>query len=218
MSVKKNLLDKTRFMKTLGPKGLKPVELWFLSLYFDKSKKTFLNAPEAVHEMYPHKPTSYCGAMGHRFRSRLSQHIGQWLEEDGLSEIRIKEKLFKMLDVKTTKFQKIKGLVDKNDLPDGVRVVVTAMTNGKFGLDYETVVAIQADAPEIQARILEDLIKMKGLNAPEKIEIGGTDEFIQRLNEARSRRMEYREEPIDVDFTERTEDVSNDRELLAFLE
>lgn len=218
MTTAKEIQHKTRFMKALGPKGLKPHELLFLQYYFAKGKPTFLNAPESAHQMFPNKPASYCSMMGNRLRSRLAPHISAWIEEDGLSEARIKEKIFRMLDVKKTIFHKIKGDIKKEDLPEGARLVTTSEIKGKLGLEYENLIAIDVEAPELQMKILEDLIKMKGLNAPEKVEVTGSDEFIQRLTVARQKSMEFRDEPIDVEFTERTETVDDETDLLDFMQ
>jgi hypothetical protein len=225
------MLDKTRFMRAFGPKGLKPVELWFLSIYLDRKGGAFLEPTKTVRLMFPDKPASYHGGAGPRFRSRLSEHINNWLEEDGLSEVRLKERLYKLLDVQSTKFQKIKGQIDKSQLPKGAVVVTTGYSlktpekrdgDGNIicpaSYDVENIVAITVDAPELQIKILEDLVKMKGMNAPERIEIGGLDDVVAKLTEARERRRQYRDEPIEADYTERTEDVKESQDLLDFLE
>ena len=108
------------------------------------------------------------GSMGHQNFKKLEPLIDQWIEENGLSDTALKAKLLELIDAKETKFIKVKGAINPEDLLPGFTIVGTTGAieegkDGKFYGDGDTVLMVQMDALEIQRKSLDMGFKVKGV-------------------------------------------------------
>lgn len=140
---------------------------------------TFLNGVESVRAAaYKCKPTSM-GPIATENFTLLKSEIETWLDENGLSEGKLKGKLLSLVGAKKTVFQKIKGAVRQGDLPPGYRLITTTGVTieneeGKpIFSDGDSLIEIEVEALGIQTKGLDMALKVKGLYAPEvhKIEV-----------------------------------------------
>jgi len=155
--------------------------LWFSYFTDSSNKRTFLNRKESVRAAgYKTKNEESLRVMGHQNFLKLTDKINIWLDEVGLSENTLKMKLVGLMDARETKFQTMKGAVDKEQLPVNVNILATT---GKIETDEDgehygsgdTLLAIEVDAIETQRRSLDMAIKVKGVYAAEKREHTGPD-------------------------------------------
>lgn len=160
------------------PKGKR---LIWLKYFLDESNpKTFLNNTEsAIAAGYKCSSRKGFMEMGCQNASILKKHIGLWINESGLGEIQLKKKLISLTQAKGVVFQKVKGHVDAESLPDGTSIVTEShklawnQSSGDVSEAYddgETVVAITVDSLETQRRSLDMAMKVKGMYAPVSVE------------------------------------------------
>jgi hypothetical protein len=169
--------------------GLTGKQKPWLRAYLDESNpKTFLNKTAAARAAgYRCKNDNGFICIGQQNYLKLQDHIEKWLDEEGLSENRLKMKLLSLVEAKQHYFQKIKGHVKPEDLPPGVVIMSVSHKMSWAGKgedaepfdDGDTVVAIPVEALETQRRTLEMAMKVKGMYAPEQIKVEHTnlDEF-----------------------------------------
>ena len=154
------------------------LDLWF-KFYIDKSNKsTFLNKTAAARAAgYKCRDNEGFGNIGYQNSVKLSPRMNTWLDEVGLSDEALKEKLLQLSEAKETKFIKIKGYLDPKDLPDNIKAIGTsgfAETDKEGNVEYsagDTLIEIETDALGIQTKNLEMALKVKGLFSPEEINL-----------------------------------------------
>jgi len=140
-------------------------DIW-ISFFLDSAnQETFLNATASAKAAgYKARSDVNFGAIGAQNYRKLQKQIEKWIEEEGLSESRIKRKLFEGLDAKETRFFAFQGIVEDE------REVISWTERRKY---------------------LELVMKMKGMLV-EKFEITGSDELIKRLTDAEKRTQEQK--------------------------
>jgi len=123
------------------PQG-KKLLLW-KKFYLDESNsRTFLNKTQsAIAAGYCCKSHDNFAQVGCQNFNKLKEIIGKWLDEHGLSDSYLKQKLKFLLEAKETKFFAYEGKVTDQR---------------------------EKDALEIQRRTLDMAMKVKGLYAPEE--------------------------------------------------
>ena len=99
---------------------------------------------------------------------KLKNLIDQWLEENGFSETALKVKALSLMEAKETKFIKVKGAVNPDELLPGFTIVGTTGAieqdkDGRYFGDGDTVLMTQMDAIEVQRKTLDMGFKVKGL-------------------------------------------------------
>ncbi len=153
--------------------GLRGKLLLWLRAYLDDSNSyTFLRKTGAAREAgYSEKS---CGSIGWQNYKKLQNRISVWMDDEGLSEVRLKTKLVKLIYAKRVVFTKVKGKVDFSSLPKGAFIVAESAKRALAdkGEDAEafdigdTVVAIPVEDLEIQRRALDMALKAIGLYKP----------------------------------------------------
>jgi hypothetical protein len=170
MTVKKT----SQKQKPKAPKISKR-DLW-LKYYLDESNpSTFLNKTESA------RAAGYKASSNDSFRqigcqnfTLLTEKITKWLDEVGLSEAALKQKLLYLLDARETKFQTLKGLIDDEDLAPGIKTLAKSKQSksspdGKFFYDEaESLIGIEVENLELQRRTLDMALKVRGSYAAEK--------------------------------------------------
>ena len=87
-------------------------EIWLKHFLDDENQLTFLNKVQSVKAAkYKCNGEPSCASMGHENFKYHEKRINQWLEEEGLSENRLKIKLLSLLEAKETKFFQHEGMV-----------------------------------------------------------------------------------------------------------
>lgn len=82
----------------------------FLYHYLDQANpKTFLRVEAAA--LAAGYSAKTAKAKGYKLRRECEAEIARWLDEDGLADTRLKEKLLQLLDAKETKFFQKDGVV-----------------------------------------------------------------------------------------------------------
>jgi hypothetical protein len=147
-------------------KGLKGKQRLWLRAYLDETNPdTYLNATgSAMAAKYKAKTYQSFGSIGSENFKKLERRVSEWLENEGLSDNKLKLKMLSLMDAKQIYFQKIKGAVDLASLPPGAAVVAQSMSVSPVD-DGETVIAIPVESLETQRRTLDMAIKVKGLYA-----------------------------------------------------
>lgn len=153
-------------------------DLWLKYFLDDGCPLTFLNRLESARKAkYNAKNDDSLRVQGCKIFRSFAPQIEKWMDEEGLSENVLKLKLLSLMEVKETKFIKIKGYLDP-DQP-GVRVIgtsglveVDAKGKKKFTAG-DTLLAIDIAAIETQRRTLDMAIKVKGMNAPTELKHTG---------------------------------------------
>ena len=171
MVAKKKKVTKLKINKRL---------IWF-KLFTDPTNPiTYLNKTEAaIQAGYLAKSRESFNSIGHENFSLLADKIEKWLENSALSHSALKLKHSQLLETHKTVFQKIKGKVNGEDLPEGAVIIaqgVKYMNDGDDAYDDgDTLLAINVADPEVQRKTLDMAYKIKGLYAPEKRELFGKD-------------------------------------------
>ena len=137
---------------------------------------TFFNKTGAARAAgYKAKSALNFGVIGWQNYNKLQDKIETWLDEVGLSELALKDKLRELMSAKQTHLIKARGGgVNEKELPPGCSLVATTGTlaYGKEGEeihgDGDTIIRVDMEAIETQRRTLDMAIRMKGMNAPEK--------------------------------------------------
>jgi hypothetical protein len=167
---------------------------WFVHFTDHKNRTTFLNNTQsAIAAGYKCKNFNGFAAIGAQNYQKLRPRIEHWLDEEGLSEARIKERVVALMSATQTYHAKIKGKVDKENL-SGCRVVAETEQSGtdKDGLTTtgtETLLAVEHEALSIQAKGVELACKIKRLGAFGKttLDIENLDDLPERLAAAIAR-------------------------------
>ena len=120
----------------------------WLKAYFDGVDQT----QAARNAGYKAKTDESFRAIGHENFVLLHDHIVKWLDEEGLSEAALKQRLVSGLDVKKTKFFPYRTKDDK-------------------GNEIQIIDEVEVSATSEQRRYLDMSLKVKGLYAPEKHDI-----------------------------------------------
>lgn len=155
------------------------LNIWLYHYLNESCSTTFLNKTESARRAkYKTKNEQSLKSIGCENFSKLYDKISIWLDEHGLSENTLKLKLISLLDANETKFIKVKGYINKNDLPEGSKSFGTSglILKDKDGLSFgdgETLIGVKIKAIETQRKSLDMAFKIKGMNAPEKHEHTG---------------------------------------------
>ena len=141
-------------------KRVSKLNVWLKHFLNEGCSTTFLNKTESARRAGYNcrsKNIEECfrniGAQNYR---KLSDKIGKWLDENGLSENTLKLKLLSLMEAKETKF-------------------FHTPTVTKKGVARIFVKKIQIEALETQRKTLDMALKVKGMNAPTKHELTGKD-------------------------------------------
>lgn len=157
------------------------LNIWFKHYINDACSTTFLNQTESARKAgYNAKSYDSFRAIGYQNFTKLSDKIENWLNNNGLSDNSLKIKLLSLLECEETKFITIKGKVEKKDLPKNTTLITYAETekftkDGSIYTEYNTLVAINMEAKEIQRKTLDMAIKVKSLYGPVRREFTGKD-------------------------------------------
>ena len=156
--------------------------LWFKHYTDESNPATFMNKLGAAKAAgYKAKTENAFGCIGVQNYKKLQNEVLQWLDDIGLSETYLKQKLLSLIETKKTIFQKIKGHSDLTELHGDVFEIAKTHKMAWSGQgeekeafdDGETLIAINIEDPEIQRKTLDMALKVKGLYAPEKLEHTG---------------------------------------------
>jgi hypothetical protein len=158
------------------------INIWLKHFLNENCSTTFLNRKESARKAgYKTKNEFSLDSIGHQNFAKCKVRIGKWLDENGLSDEALKIKLLSLMEAHESKFIKIKGAVIRESLPEGVKIVAATGVKVKKNEDEnqedievfdETIVAIDVKAIETQRKTLDMALKVKGLNAPVKHQIG----------------------------------------------
>lgn len=113
----------------------------FLDFYLDFDSFTFGNAEQTVRRMYPSFTPGLINRKARELKIRLETEIQEWLTGNILEVTRLKARLDRLTEAKTTKFFAYQGEI------------------------FET---REVDAHDVQLRALEMAFKLAGQFAPEK--------------------------------------------------
>lgn len=159
------------------------LNVWFKYYTDDSNPRTYLNKTESTRAAgYRCRNNDSFRQVGCQNFTKLTSKINQWLDEFGLSEAYLKNKLISLVEAKQIVLTKVKGEVDPGSLPPGAMIVAksSVMSWRGRGEDAEpfdegdSVVAIPMEALETQRRSLDMAFKIKALYAPEKIDVTDT--------------------------------------------
>ena len=174
----------TAKQKKTKPKArISKINAWFRAYTDESNPRTFLNKTESARAAgYKTTSVDSLKSIGHQNFTKLSVKIDAWLDQTGLSETALKQKLVSLLDGKKTVFQKVKGAVAAAALPAGWQVVATSgvvVQEGEDGTSLftadETLLAADMENLELQRRTLDMALKVRSLYSPEKHEHSGKD-------------------------------------------
>lgn len=158
--------------------GVSKLNLWFKYFIDETCSTTFLNKTQSAKKAkYKCKNEDSFRCIGYQNFTKLSVKIEKWLDENGLSDKVLKLKLLSLMEARESKFVKIKGAVNADKLPEGSEIIVTSgllvqNDESDFFSDGETLIAIDVEAIETQRKSLDMALKVKGLNAPVKHQVG----------------------------------------------
>jgi hypothetical protein len=155
--------------------GLTDTQALFLRYFLDaENPDTFMRASPSARAAGV-RPDS-----GHGMKVRLAPIITQFLEESGLGEDSLRQKLAQLLETHTDKVITMKGDVQEWELPGAARVLArSADADG----NTRTVVAIRARAPELQLRALDMAMKHRGMYAPQQVAVTGLQDLVAAVAE-----------------------------------
>ena len=147
-------------MKTDKPNIISKLNLWFSFYVDDCNPKTYLNKTEsAIASGYKCRAKDpyqcYCNIGGQNYR-KLQPRISQWLDDTGLSESALKQKLCDLMVVKEKKFFSA-PIKDENGLVTGMHIE-----------------NVEVDAIETQRKTLDMALKVKDMIAPTRHEVAGS--------------------------------------------
>lgn len=157
------------------------LNVWLYHYLNEECSTTFLNKTESARRAkYITTSEESIRQIGCKNFTIFNDKISTWFDEHGLSENALKAKLISLIDANETKFIKVKGFIDKKDLPEGSTSFGTSglILKDKDGLSFgdgETLLGIKVKAIETQRKSLDMAFKIKGMNAPEKHEHTGKD-------------------------------------------
>lgn len=144
---------------------------------------------------YACKTIEAFNTVGSQNISKLKDRINFWLDEEGLSERRLKAKLLSLIGAKKTKFTKLKGKFEDGSAPEGVTILAETKKMAWSGKgenaepidDGDTLVAVETESLETQRRSLDMAFKMKGLYAPAEVNVTGLEDLARVMEAANSR-------------------------------
>lgn len=119
--------------------------LWLKHFLDNSNKSTFLHRTNSA-ILAGYGKGSSAQTMGERNYKKYANEIGKWIDDNGLSENALKQKLLSLLDAHETKFFADKGVI---------------------------VSQVDVEALGIQQRALDMAFKVKGVYAPDKTELTG---------------------------------------------
>lgn len=175
----KSSTPKKRPLKKVRPNKL---TLWLKHYLNEPNPETFLNkTASAKAAKYQAKSENAFQVIGYQNFIKHQPLILKWLNDNKLSDTALRLKLSDLLETERTVFHKIKGKVNGEDLPAGIRVVAESSKMSYVGRgedaeavdDGETLLAINVADPEIQRKSLDMAFKVTGEYAAEKREHGG---------------------------------------------
>jgi hypothetical protein len=174
-------------MRNIPQKAERPNKLiaWFRAFLDENNPTTFLNKTASARAAgYRCTTDESFRAVGYQNFIKCHVKIKKWIEEAGLSDARLKQKLLALIEAKRIVTQKVKGHISDAGFlhQDAFEIVKTHVMawegRGEAREAYdagETVIGIRMDDPEIQRRTLDMAFKVKGTYAPEKRELSGKD-------------------------------------------
>jgi hypothetical protein len=172
--------DKKEFTAKTVFKDLKGKLLLWLKAYLNEADRTtFLNATASARKAgYRAGSENSFAVIGYQNFIKLQSRVDSWLDEVGLSETYIKRKVKSLAEARQTSIYKIKGKVDQKDLPPNITILAEAGLpkwagkgdDAEMFNDGDTLVAVEMEALETQRRTIEMAIKIKGMNAPDKVD------------------------------------------------
>lgn len=157
---------------------IKPNKLAFWLKHFtnESCSTTFLNKTESARKAGYNANENSLRQIGCQNYTKLKDKVAEWLDEHGLSENALKQRLVKGFDVKEAKIINVKGAVNKDELPEGTRLLFSGILKrfDKHGNEYKdltSIIAIEMDSIEVQRKFIDMGLKVKGLYAPERHEV-----------------------------------------------
>lgn len=158
------------------------LQLWYKFYINENNPITFLNkTASAKAAQYKCTSEASFNSVGYQNFRKLQVRISQWLDDNKFSIAALKNKHAELLETHKTVFQKIKGQIDTDDLPENASVIAEGKKlvcggdddNREAYDDGDTLLAINVADPEIQRRALDMAYKVKGEYAAEKKEVTG---------------------------------------------
>ena len=160
------------------------LQLWYKFYTDENNPQTFLNKlASAKAAQYKCTSDASFGSVGYQNFKKLQDRISGWLDDNKFSIAALKNKHAELLETHKTVFQKIKGQISTDDLPENVSVIAEGKKMAGYGDgdgddrdvydDGDTLLAINVADPEIQRRALDMAYKVKGEYAAEKKELTG---------------------------------------------
>lgn len=176
--------------------------LWLYHYLDESNRQTFFNAKaSAIAAGHDGKNPQMAGCYHKRMWGPV---IDEWMDEVGLSDTELKAKIVGLINAKETKFIKVKGAVNPDDLAEGTRVIASTGTieKGAQGSEWygdgDTLLAVETESLAIQTKNIETAVKIKGLIKPPVVEVNGLDTLVDDILKARNRTQE----PKEVDFND----------------
>lgn len=144
-------------------------KVW-LSLYLDsESPRTFLNRAESARQSGI--DTDDYRKAGSYYYRYWKKAIRNWVDERGLSEAALREKLVKLIHGHTTELKVIEGVIEEDTMPSCCRILIKSAKMDKDGVvQRSSLVEITRENPEVQRRALDMAYKAAGMYAPEKVD------------------------------------------------
>jgi hypothetical protein len=149
-------------------------DLWLRAYLDESNSRSFMNKTEAAKVAgYKCSTENSFQQVGCQNFSLLNDTINQWLDDVGLSEARLKAKLSSLLEARETKFQTMKGDLDAGNAAPNISILSVATQDkynnaGQAYTETDTLIGIEVENLELQRRVLDMALKVKGTYAPEK--------------------------------------------------
>lgn len=152
--------------KTKKAKAVNKMDLWLFHFLNESNKTTFLQRTESARAAGYKNDEHNLRVVGYKNYIKLSDKIEVWLDEQGLSENKLKEKLLNLLNAKETRFFQKDGIVTDQR---------------------------EVEALETQRRSLDMAFKIKGAYAPEKHSVSFDDVEKKLLSGRKRANKDYEE-------------------------
>lgn len=165
-------------VKKIG-KRITKRQIWLGHYLNQDNPKTFLNGTQSVIAAGYKATYDSMSVIASQNFDLLRKQIEVWLDENGLSEGKLKGKLLSLVGAKKTIYQKVKGSVHPDSLPPGYRVVTTTglLSSNEEGTEFfsdgDSLIEIEVESLGIQTKALDMALKVKGMYAAEvhKVEV-----------------------------------------------
>lgn len=190
--------------------------LWF-KFYTDPTNPvTFLNKTQSAKAaMYKCKTEESFHSVGYENFTKLESEVAKKLDATVFSESALTSKHSELLEARKTAFHKVKGKVNGEDLPEGVRIIaqsdrMSVAGQGEESFEYddgETLLAINVVDPEVQRKSLDMAYKVKGTYAAEERKHSGAVGVIPMTD--------FPPEPKTIEEWERDRKVSEKKLLVS---